>query len=146
MMYFFYFFKRIIEVMEPSIFTKIINGEIPSHKVYEDEFVFAIMDIHPIQPGMVVIIVKQQIEKLEDLPSDQYLGVWAAAHKITKALRRAFPQKDRVAIKVEGLDVSHAHVVAFPFSTEEELTAKQNQDEPNHEELEEQAELIKGEI
>jgi histidine triad (HIT) family protein len=132
--------------MEPTIFTKIINGEIPSHKVYEDEFAYAIMDIQPIQPGMVVVISKSQIDKLEDLPIDNYLGMWSVVRKVTHALRESFSDSERVGVMVEGLEVPHAHIKVFPFSTSDEYRAGPYQGEPMHDELAKQAELIKGAI
>src|SRR5688572_12909047 len=68
--------------MVDSVFTKIINGDIPSHKVYEDELVLAFMDINPVQPGMILVIPKKQIDHFTDLPDEDYQAVMAAVKKI----------------------------------------------------------------
>ena len=89
--------------MEDSVFTKIKKGEIPSHKVFENDSAFAFMDIAPMADGMVVIASKSQIANLEDLPEDEYQGMWAAAQKISKALRQTFPEQKKIGVMVEGL-------------------------------------------
>jgi histidine triad (HIT) family protein len=129
--------------MEPSIFTKIINGEIPSHKVYEDDLTFAFMDIHPIQTGMVLVIPKEQIANIEDLPEEIYLSVMKTARKIQCAQRKMFPEKTKMAMQVEGLDVQHVHVKLFPIDTAQDFHAKAPTEEPNHEKLEKLAEELR---
>lgn len=110
--------------MEPSIFTKIINGEIPCHKVYEDEKTFAFMDIHPIQPGHVLVVPKNQIGFVWDMTSDDYHALMGTVQKIGLRLREVFPEKSRVGVMIEGLDVAdHAHVKVFPFGTADEYRA-----------------------
>lgn len=104
-----------------NIFTKIIRGEIPSHKVYEDARTFAFLDIHPIQPGQVLVIPKKQIEFVWDLDTEDYQAVMATAQKVAWRLREVFPEKTHVALMVEGLEVAHAHLKIFPFTTEEEF-------------------------
>jgi histidine triad (HIT) family protein len=105
---------------EDSIFTKIIKGDIPSFKVYEDEYVYAVMDIQPIQPGQVLVIAKPQVDHFMDLPDDAYQGFFAAVKKIARKLRQQYPEKARVGVMVEGLEVAHAHAKVFPFSSDEE--------------------------
>lgn len=102
--------------MQDSIFTKIINGEIPSVKVYEDDKTLAFMDIQPIQPGQVVVVPKTQVPYVWDLPDEDYAALMATVQKIGKKLRAVYPSKERVAINVEGLGVQdHAHVKVFPL-------------------------------
>lgn len=110
-----------IDTMEDSIFTKIIKGEIPCHKVYEDELTFAFLDIHPIQPGQVLVVPKQQIQFVWDLPAEDYAAVMATVKQIALRLREVFEDKSHVALQIEGLDVAHAHLKLFPFSTPEEF-------------------------
>lgn len=118
---------------EPSIFTKIINGEIPSHKIYEDELTYAFLDIHPIQPGQVLVVPKAQIDAVWDLPADDYHALMNTTQKVAQRLREAFPDKLRVAMMVEGLDVAHAHVKVFPFNTSEEFRhVPDSSVEPDH--------------
>lgn len=130
--------------MEPSIFTKIINGEIPSHKVYEDEKTFAFLDIHPIQPGQVLIVPKRQVEFVWDLDNDDYQALMVAAKKVAQHMRQVFPDKSRIAMHIEGLDVAHAHLKLFPFNTDAEFRTHPDMDaEPDHEALAKMAERIK---
>lgn len=119
-------------MQQDSVFTKIIKGEIPSHKVYEDDLVLAIMDINPIQPGMVLVVPKKQIDHFMDLPDEDYQALMAAVKKIALKMREVFPDK-RVAVQIEGLDVPHAHVKMFPFASAKEFRAVPNTNtEPNH--------------
>ena len=111
--------------MSDSIFTKIIRGEIPCHKVYEDADTFAFLDIHPIQPGHVLVVPKKQVGFVWDLQSADYQALMTTVQKIGRRIREVFPDKARVGVMIEGLDVAnHAHVKIFPFSTEEEFRAK----------------------
>ena len=119
--------------MQDSIFTKIIKGEIPCHKIYEDERTLAFLDIHPVQPGMVVVVPKRQVENFEDLELDDYTAVWATVQKVAKQLRHVFPQKAKIAVQVEGFDVPHAHVKVFPVSNAAEFRAHADMtSEPDH--------------
>jgi histidine triad (HIT) family protein len=122
--------------MEPTIFTRIIKGEIPCHKVYEDDYSFAFMDIHPIQPGQVLVISKRQVENFHELEGEEYDELWRAVHKVAKRLKQHFTDKDKIGIQVEGLDVPHVHVKVFPFSTSSEFRSVPNPNaEPDDKEL-----------
>jgi len=119
--------------MQDSIFTKIIKGEIPCHKIYEDELTIAFLDIYPIQPGQVLVISKEQADFIWDLNDTTYQAVMATAKKIAQRLRQVFTDKRLVAMQVEGLDVKHAHVKVFPFNTDEEFRFKPDRTgEPDH--------------
>jgi len=107
--------------MSDSIFTKIIKGEIPSHKIYEDDKTFAFLDIHPIQPGHILVVPKRQVEYVWDLDEEDYRALMATAKLVAKRLREVFPEKSRVALLIEGLDVAHAHLKIFPFNTDSEF-------------------------
>lgn len=107
--------------MQDSIFTKIIKGELPCYKVYEDARTFAFLDIHPTQPGQTLVIPKKQVEVLWDLDAEDYQAVMATTYKVAARLKAVFPEKLRVGVHVEGLDVPHAHVKVFPFSTPAEF-------------------------
>ena len=129
--------------MEDSIFTKIITGAIPSHKVYEDALTVAFLDIHPVQSGHVLVVSKKQIDHFDDLPDEDYQAVWQTVKKIAKAQKKAF-NPDRVGVQVVGLDVPHAHIHVIPFSSLDEYRNVPNMNaEPNHEELAVVAEKIK---
>ena len=105
--------------MADSIFTKIIKGEIPCYKIYEDNRTFAFLDIHPKQPGHTLVVPKQQIEFLWDLGDEDYQAVMATVKLV--ALRiRAVLGRPYIGELVVGIDVPHAHVHVYPFSTVEE--------------------------
>lgn len=110
--------------MEETIFSKIINGDIPCHKVYEDEHTFAFMDIRPIQPGMVVVVSKQPIDHFMDLDESDYTALMLTVRKIARRMHEVFPDK-RVAVQIEGLEVPHAHVKLFPIASSADFHAKQ---------------------
>jgi histidine triad (HIT) family protein len=129
--------------MQDSIFTKIIKGEIPCYKIYENELVLAFLDIHPAQPGHTLVIPKKQIDHLWDLPDEDYDAVMRASKKVAGRLREVFPEKKRVGVHVIGLDVPHAHVHLIPFSTTAEFRNIPDQSaEPNHEALSEIAKKL----
>ena len=118
--------------MEDSIFTKIINGEIPSHKIYEDDAVFAFLDIHPINAGHTLVVPKKQVEFLWDLDDETYQGVMAAAKKIAQHMRETLGV-EYVGVQVIGVDVPHAHVHLIPFNDVSEYhNVPDNSADPNH--------------
>lgn len=120
--------------MQESLFTKIIKGEIPCHKVYEDAHSFAFLDIYPIQPGHVLVVPKKQVGFVWDMSSADYQALMATVQKIGSRLREVFPEQARVGVMIEGLDVAdHAHVKVFPFSTAEQYRAVPDiSQEPDH--------------
>ena len=117
--------------MQDSLFTKIIKGEIPSHKVYEDEKTLAFLSIYPSVEGHTLVIPKAQVESLWDLSTDDYQALMETTRKVALRLRDVF-DVERVGEKVIGLDVPHAHIHLVPFNTPEEYYAKETTDEPNH--------------
>lgn len=129
--------------MEDSIFTKIIKGEVPAYKIYEDELVLAFLDIHPVQPGHTLVIPKKQIEFVWDLPDEEYQAVMAAAKKIALHLREVL-NVEYVGERIVGVDVPHAHVQIIPFNTISEYKAPQNMiAEPDFTALAELAEKLR---
>lgn len=126
--------------MQDSLFTKIIRGEIPSHKVYEDDRTFAFLDIYPVQKGHLLVVPKAQVEFLWDLEDEDYQAVMATAKKLAVQLRDVLGVP-YVGEKVVGTDVPHAHVHLIPFYESHQLHADQDfKSEPDHESL---AELAK---
>lgn len=118
--------------MQESIFTKIIKGEIPCHKVYEDEKTLAFLDIHPSVPGHTLVIPKKQIDHLWDLPDEDYQAVMATCKKVALHIKDVLGV-ERVGVKVIGVDVPHAHVQLIPFNTGTEYKAPQDMKaEPDH--------------
>lgn len=129
--------------MEESIFTKIINGDIPCHKVYEDDLTLAFMDIHPVQLGHVLVVPKKEINHFYDLETTDYQAVWETVKKIAKAQKKTF-NTQRVGVKIEGFDVPHAHVHLIPVNNIAELKGTANMSaEPNHAMLAHKANEIK---
>ena len=109
-----------------TIFTKIIAGEIPCHKVHEDDKILVFMDILPVQPGMVLVVPKAEVDNFEDLSDEDYQALWATVKKVAKKMRQVFPAKKKIAVQVEGLDVAHVHVKMFPIDSGAEFHAKPN--------------------
>jgi histidine triad (HIT) family protein len=128
--------------MADSIFTKIIKGEIPIHKIYEDDKTLAFLDIHPVQPGQTVVVPKKQLNFVWDLEDEDYQALMSTVQKVGKRLRDAFPEKKRVAAMVVGLDIdNHAHVVLIPIDSFAEFHKTPDTNaEPDHTSL---AELAK---
>ena len=121
--------------MNDSIFTKIVNSEIPCHKIYEDELTLAFLDIHPLRPGHTLVIPKQQIEFIWDLPDELYQAVMMTTKKVALRLRGVLPEK-YIHERIVGIDVPHAHVQLIPFNHSIELTKQQDMtSEPDHQAL-----------
>ena len=120
--------------MEESIFTKIIRGEVPCHKVYEDDDTFAFLDIHPIQPGAVLVVPKKQISFVWEMDAADYQALMNTVQKVGQRLQKVFPDRSRVGVIIEGLEIAtHAHVKVFPFDDDSEFRHKPEPDaEPNH--------------
>lgn len=130
-------------MIEPSIFTRIINGEIPSHKVYEDDKTLAFLDIHPAQPGHTLIVPKVQVDRFEDLDDDDYIALMATVKKVMHRVIEVFGADYRACLKLEGFDVPHAHVHIIPCRTPQDFWAKQRMDlEPDHTSLAEVAKRL----
>ena len=96
-----------------SVFTKIINGEIPCYKIYEDDKTFAFLDIHPSTKGHTLVIPKKEVDKIYDLEDEDYQALMATAKKLSKNMEKVLGV--RTLWKVVGTDVPHAHVHLEPF-------------------------------
>ena len=103
-----------------SVFTKIVNGEIPSYKVAEDDNYYAFLDINPLAQGHTLVIPKHEVDYIFDLPEREYAGLWNFASRVAKALGTAVPCK-RVGIAVLGMEVPHAHIHLVPLQHESDL-------------------------
>lgn len=128
--------------MQDSLFTKIIKGEIPCHKIYEDDKTFAFLDIHPSVEGHTLVIPKAQVEFLWDLTDDDYKAVMATSKKLALHLRETLGVP-YVGMKVIGVDVPHAHVHLIPFTTSSEYSQHGDMSaEPDHAALAETAKKL----
>lgn len=126
-----------------SIFTKIINGEIPSYKIAEDENYIAILDAFPLVKGHILVIPKKEVDKIFDLDKETYTGLMNFAYEIAPALEKAIPCL-RVGIAVIGLEVPHVHVHLVPMNTMNDLNFTQPKIKVSTEEMSEIAEKIKS--
>ena len=104
-----------------SIFTKIINGEIPCYKIAEDDNFFAFLDINPNAKGHTLCVPKKEIDRFFDLDDDLYLGLMQFSKKIAVALKKTVPC-NRIGMTVIGLEVPHAHVHLIPLNEMGEMT------------------------
>ena len=95
-----------------SIFTKIINGEIPSYKIYEDDKTLAFLDIHPETKGHVLVVPKKEVDKIYDLEDDDYVALMRTAKQLAAHMDRVLGR--RTLWKVIGTDVPHAHIHLMP--------------------------------
>jgi histidine triad (HIT) family protein len=105
----------------PTIFTKIIKGEIPSYKIAEDEDFFAFLDINPNAKGHTLCIPKKEVDKIMDLDEATYMGLMVFSRKVGKAIEAAIDCK-RVGMTVIGLEVPHVHVHLIPLNSMTEAT------------------------
>jgi histidine triad (HIT) family protein len=124
-----------------SVFTKIIKGEIPCHKVYEDDKTLAFLTINPNHPGHTLVIPKKQVDHLWDLEDDDYQAVMATVKKVGQRIREVL-RPNRVGVHVAGTEVPHAHVHLFPFQSETDFWDKPSNTEPDHAALAEMAKKL----
>ena len=101
--------------MEESVFTKIVKGEIPCYKIYEDEKTLAFLDIHPESLGHTLVIPKTQVDKIYELSDEDYEALFATVKKVAKRMEEVLGT--RTLMKVVGTDVPHAHVHLMPLDT-----------------------------
>jgi histidine triad (HIT) family protein len=121
--------------MEASIFTRIINGEIPCHKIFEDAHTLAFLDIHPVTPGHTLVVPKKQIRFVWDLEDNDYRALMETVRQVGRRLRSVLGD-EFVGEKIEGVDVPHAHVHVIPFTSIDQFRRLPNELKlPNHEEL-----------
>ncbi len=104
-----------------SIFTRIVNGEIPCHKIAETDNYLAFLDVRPQTYGHTLCITKQEIEYIFDVDDELYSGLWLFAKRVAKAVKTVVPCK-RVCIVVIGDEVRHTHVHLLPFNSMEDVT------------------------
>tara|TARA_R110001632_G_scaffold63280_3_gene151292 strand:- start:3822 stop:4211 length:390 start_codon:yes stop_codon:yes gene_type:complete len=104
----------------PSIFTKIINREIPGHIVHEDEHHIAILDINPNTAGHTLCIPKKEVNKIFDLSEDEYLKLMSFSRRVAIALEKAVTCK-RIGVSVIGLEVLHVHVHLIPLQNMDDI-------------------------
>lgn len=126
----------------PSVFTRIVNGEIPCHKVAEDENYLAFLDISPLREGHTLVIPKKEVDYILLLDDDVYPGLWNFAKKIGLAIEKAVPCK-RIGITVIGLEVPHAHIHLIPIDSLYDMDFSRAKLNPSQEELSQTAARIR---
>ena len=116
-----------------SLFTKIIQGEIPCHKVAESDTCFAFMDIRPVQNGHVLVVPKAEVDRFFDLTADQLADIMAFAQRVAGGIELVFPC-DRVGMSVIGLEVPHAHIHLMPINSLDDMdfTRPKGNSSPEH--------------
>ncbi|HOV72118.1 MAG TPA: HIT family protein [Dysgonamonadaceae bacterium] len=125
----------------PTIFSRIIAGEIPSYKVAEDDKFFAFLDINPMAKGHTLVVPKQEIDYLFDLDDDTLSEMILFAKKTAKAIEKVIPCK-RVGLMVIGLEVPHAHIHLIPIQKENDMSLANPRLKLSEQEFSEIAEAI----
>lgn len=125
-----------------TIFSKIIRGEIPSHKIAEDEHNFAFLDINPLRPGHTLVVPKREVDYFFDLSDEELASLMSFAKKISTAIREMSGCR-KVAAVVLGLEVNHAHLHLIPINSESDADFHGEHVSMTGEELEEVARQIR---
>ncbi len=128
-----------------SIFTKIIEGEIPSYKIAENDKFLAFLDVFPLVLGHVLIVPKKEIDYIFDIEDAELSAMMVFAKKVAKAQKAAITCK-RIGIAVIGLEVPHAHIHLVPMNTANDVNFTQPKIKPSAEELSKMAERIKSKL
>lgn len=125
--------------MEDCIFCKIVSKEIPSHKIFEDERVYAFLDIHPINPGHILVMPKKHVEDFYNLETADYQAMMTVSKKLAADLHEKLHPK-RVGLAIVGWDMPHTHAHVVPMNDYYDITSKSVIDDtrgnPTQEELE----------
>lgn len=125
-----------------SIFTRIVNGEIPSYRIAEDDRYCAFLDIHPLSQGHTLVIPKQETDYLFDLEPEVLGGLMVFAQKVARAMRKSIECK-RIGVAVLGLEVPHAHIHLVPLSRETDINFSNPKLQLSNEEFESIARVIR---
>ena len=128
-----------------SIFTRIINREIPGHIVAENEHAIAFLDIHPLVKGHTLVVPKREVDYFFDLEEDLYLELNRFARQVAIGLKKAVPCQ-RIATAVIGLEVPHAHLHLIPINTMDDANFSRPKLQLSDEEMAQVAERIRAEI
>ena len=128
-----------------TIFSKIINGEIPCYKIHENDEFIAFLDVFPVTKGHVLVIPKIETDYIFDIEDSSYSRMWQYAKKIAKALKLSF-KCERVGISVIGLEVAHAHIHLLPINSLEDMNFTKQKMNLSKQEFEEIAKAISSNI
>jgi histidine triad (HIT) family protein len=125
-----------------SIFTRIVNGEIPAYKIAEDDYFLAFLDISPLAKGHTLVIPKKEIDYIFDLDDTLYPGLFQFSKKVAKALK-ASVKCERIGVAVVGLEVPHAHIHLVPINHVGDINFLAPRVQLSKDELQEVADKIK---
>jgi histidine triad (HIT) family protein len=128
-----------------SIFSKIISGEIPAHKVAETIDYLAFLDIQPLSRGHILVIPKAEVDYIFDLDDETYAGLWIFARIVADGIKKAVPCK-KVGIAVIGLEVPHTHIHLIPMNRVDDMNFSKPKMNPTEEELAETALQIREQL
>jgi histidine triad (HIT) family protein len=128
-----------------SIFTKIVNGDIPSYKILEDKNYYAFLDVYPLVKGHTLVIPKKEIDYIFDVDDELLAGMMVFAKKVAKAIDAAIECK-RVGVTVIGLEVPHAHIHLIPMNQERDISFTNPKLKLSEDEFKEVAEKIKAQL
>lgn len=117
-----------------TIFTKIVKGEIPSYKIFEDERFYAFLDINPMAKGHTLVIPKKEVDYLFDIDDEMLKEMIVLSKKIAKAIEKAI-ECNRVGVMVVGLEVPHAHIHLIPIQSEGDMNLSNKRVELSKEEF-----------
>src|SRR5436190_18282581 len=126
-----------------SLFSRIVNGEIPCHKVAEDSKYLAFLDINPLVHGHVLVIPKKEVDYIFDLDDETYEGLWRFSKRVSGAIKKAIPCK-RIGIAVIGLEVPHVHIHLIPMNRVSDMNFANPKLRVGDDEMEEIAERIRS--
>jgi len=129
----------------PSIFSKIVSGDIPAFKVAEDKNYVAFLDIFPLAKGHVLVIPKKETDYIFDLDSEEYFGLFSFAKKVAKAMDKVI-SCERIGVAVIGLEVPHAHIHLVPLNHVSDINFERPKLKFPDSEMKEIANLIKSAI
>ncbi len=129
----------------PSIFSKIVSGEIPCYKIAEDDNFLAFLDVFPLVNGHVLVIPKNETDYIFDIEDAELSSMIIFAKKVSKAIKKSISCK-RVGVAVIGLEVPHAHIHLVPLNSVNDINFSQPKLKPTPEELEKTARIIRNEI
>ena len=128
-----------------SIFSKIVSGQIPAHKVAETSEYLAFLDINPLTEGHLLVIPKKEVDYLFDLDSETYVGLMMFAQIVAIGLKRAIPC-ERIGLTVIGLEVPHAHIHLIPINSMDDMNFSRSKLKLSEERLTEIAEAIRVQL
>ena len=129
----------------PSIFSKIVSGDIPAYKIAEDEHHLAFLDIFPLAKGHVLVVPKKEIDYLFDITSGEYLELWKFAQKVAKGMYKVITC-ERIGVAVIGLEVPHAHIHLVPINNVSDINFERPKLQFSKAEMKSVADLIKSAI